>query len=271
MKWNFDNKVAFISGGASGLGRKVAQDMVQSGAKVAIVDIDPDLGQKTAEDLNAIRSGHTLFFQGSVSDKAFIEHAVADTVREFGDIDFLINSAGVLRDFMVNKFDEKKWDFTIDVNLKGMAICSEAVVTHWVNESKAKAAERGEKYLPVMENKPRVIVSISSLAAEGNPGQVAYSASKAGVLGVTLTMAKELAKYNIRAHAVQPTLIETPILNDLLDRDEGKFKKMYESRIPFGIGQPEYVSDPICFLCSEGGFFMSGCVIPINGGRLEGL
>lgn len=271
VKWNFKNKSALITGGASGIGRQIALDMATSGANVAIIDVAEDLGNKTCGEIDAKGPGKALFFKASVSDKVAIDDVVAKTVAEFGDIDFLVNCAGVLRDFLISRFDEKKWDFTVDVNLKGVAVCTQAVATHWVGKSKETAKEKGEKYLPTLENPPRVMVNIASMAADGNMGQLAYSATKAGVIGITLTAAKELNRYNVRAHAVKPTLIDTPIIGDLLEKNEGKFKKMYENRIPFGIGKTSYVSDVVCFLCSEGGYFMNGCVIPINGGKLGGL
>ena len=271
MNFKFDGKSAFISGGASGIGNKIAMDFAASGANVAIVDVQEDLGNKALETLKAAGPGKAIFCKASVSDVEAINKAVDDTVKEFGDIDFCINCAGVLRDFLITRFDEKKWDFTIDVNLKGVAVCTQAVATHWSKVSKAKAKEKGVKYLPILENPPRVIVNIASMAADGNMGQLAYSASKAGVVGITLTAAKELNRYNVRAHAVKPTLIATPIIGDLLETQDGKFKKMYESKIPFGIGKTEYVSDVVTFLCSEGGYFMNGCIIPINGGKLDGL
>lgn len=271
MQWNFKGKSAFITGGASGIGRQIALDMVKSGASVAIIDMDEATAKKTVEELKAEGNGKVLFFKASVSDFDAVNNAVTETVKEFGDIDFLVNCAGILRDFLISKFDVKKWDFTIDVNLKGVAICTQAVATHWISQSKKKAQEKGEKRIPILDNPPKVIVSISSMAADGNIGQFAYSATKAGVVGLTLTAAKELNQYNIRAHAVKPTLIETPIIGDLLKTQEGKFKKMYESKIPFGIGKTSYVSDVVCFLCSEGGYFLNGCIIPINGGKLDGL
>ena len=271
MKWNFNNKTVLISGGASGIGRQIALDMAQSGAAIAILDLNKELGEQTVKELKTLTQKPVIFLQGSVSDKEFVDEAVTKVFNELGDIDFLINCAGILRDFMVHKFDEKKWDFTMDVNLKGAAVCAQAVVAHWVTISKNMAKEKGVKYLPLLENKPRVIVSISSLAADGNAGQLAYSASKAGIIGMTLTLARELAKYNVRSHAIKPTLIATPIIGDLLKRDEGKFKDYYEGRIPFGIGKTSYVSDPVCFLCSEGGYFMNGCIIPVNGGKMDGL
>jgi 3-oxoacyl-[acyl-carrier protein] reductase len=246
-------------------------DMAQNGASVVIVDLNEELGKKTLEEIKAAGNGKALFFKASVSDVNAVNNAVAETIKQFKSIDFLVNCAGILKDFLIAKFDEKKWDLTIDVNLKGVAVCTQAVVTQWVNESKTKATGQNLKFLPTLDNPPKVIVNISSMAADGNMGQLAYSASKAGVVGMTLTCAKELNQYNIRCHAVKPTLIDTPIIGDLLSKDEGKFKSMYENKIPFGIGKTQYVSDVVCFLCSEGGYFMTGCIIPINGGKVDGL
>ncbi len=271
MKWDFEGKVAFITGGASGIGRKIALDMAESGASVAVFDLNKEMGIETLAKLKEVGNGNALFHSGSVSDKKAMEKAVEKTFKELGEVDFLINCAGVLRDFLITKFSEEKWDMTIDVNLKGVVIATQAVSTRWVNASKEKAKKQGKKYLETTENPRKVIVNIASMAADGNVGQLAYSASKAGVVGATKTMAKELARYNVRAHAVKPTLIETPIIGDLLEKQEGKFKDYYESRIPFGIGKTSYVSDPVCFLCSQGSYFMNGCVIPINGGKLGGL
>lgn len=271
MKWNFEGKVAFVSGGASGIGRQIALDLATNGASVAILDLNAELGAKTCEELKKVGNGKAIFCVGSVSSVEAVNKSVNETYSQLGEIDFVINCAGILKDFLIGRFNEKFWDMTIDVNMKGVAVCTQAVVAKWAADSKKAAEVKGLKRLPVLEHKPRVIVNIASMAADGNMGQMAYSASKAGVVGMTLTMAKELVQYNVRAHAVKPTLIDTPIIGDLLDKEEGKFKKMYEDKIPFGIGKTSYVSDVVCFLCSEGGYFMNGAIIPINGGKLDGL
>jgi 3-oxoacyl-[acyl-carrier protein] reductase len=271
MKWNFEGKVAFVSGGASGIGRQIALDLAINGASVAIFDLNAELGQKTCEEIKQVGNGKVIFCSGSVSSVENVNQAVTTTCTQLGEIDFLINCAGILRDFLISRFNEKFWDMTIDVNLKGVAVCTQAVVARWAADSKKAAEVKGLKRLPILDHKPRVIVNIASMAADGNMGQIAYSASKAGVIGMTLTMAKELVQYNVRSHAVKPTLIDTPIIGDLLQKDGEKFKKMYEEKIPFGIGKPSYVSDVVCFLCSEGGYFMNGAIIPINGGKLDGL
>src|SRR6056297_639397 len=173
MKWNFEGKVAFITGGASGIGRKIALDMASNGASVAIFDLNKELGIQTLAEVKEAGNGNAEFFSGSVSNKETVEEAVDKTYEKLGEIDFLINCAGILRDFLISRFEEDKWDSTINVNLKGVAICTQAVATKWVNKSRAKAKEQGEKYIPTLENPAKVIVNIASMAADGNVGQVA--------------------------------------------------------------------------------------------------
>lgn len=272
MNWNFTGKVAFITGGASGIGLQVARDMMENGARVAIVDRNTAALAKAGE-LLCVKASTTnlLLIEGDVRDRKFVCDAVLRAQREAGDVDFVINCAGILDDFLMSKFDETKWDETIGINLKGTALCISSFAEHWVTIAKAQAAAEGVKHLPVLKHKARVIVNLASMAAEGNIGQLAYSASKSGIVGMTLTAAKELVRYNVRVHCVKPTLIDTPMIRDLLTKDDGKFRGLYEERIPFGIGCPSNVSDLVCFLCSEGGWFMNGCVIPVNGGKIDGL
>ena len=270
--WNFKGKIAFITGGASGIGLQVAHDMAVSNAAVAIMDRNATELARAYEQIRAAAPGACmLVVEGDVRDRNTMWAAAARAQEKLGDVDFVINSAGILDDFLMSKFDERKWDDTIDTNLKGTSLCMSAFAESWVKTAKEQAAKRGVKYLPVLEHKPRVIVNLSSMAADGNIGQLAYAASKCGIVGMTLTAAKELVRYNVRVHCVKPTLIDTPMIHDLLTKDSGKFKKFYEERIPFGIGRPANVADVICFLCSEGGWFMNGCVIPVNGGKIDGL
>jgi 3-oxoacyl-[acyl-carrier protein] reductase/2-hydroxycyclohexanecarboxyl-CoA dehydrogenase len=234
--------------------------------------VNEELGKKTAEEIGKLNGGKCLFIKVDVSDYEAVNAAIKTTVEKFGDLDFQVNSAGVLRDAMMAKYDDNKWDFTVKVNLKGVAVCMSAFASYIAAESKKLQEQKGADYkLTTLDHKPRVIVNISSMAADGNVGQLSYSATKAGVIGMTKTAAKELVRYNVRTHAVKPTLIETPIIGDLLQKQEGKFKSMYESRIPFGIGKTEYVSDVVLFLSGKGGYFINGAVIDINGGKLDSL
>jgi 3-oxoacyl-[acyl-carrier protein] reductase len=272
MKWTFKGKVAFVTGGASGIGLQVARDMAVSGAGVVIIDRNaPGLAQAGEQIRAAAPGARLLLVEGDVRDRKAMWTAAARAQGEIGDVDFVISSAGILDDFLMSKFDEGKWDETVGTNLKGTALCMSAFAESWVGTAKEQAAKRGVKHLPVLEHKPRVIVNLASMAADGNIGQLAYTASKCGIVGMTLTAAKELVRYNVRVHCVKPTLIDTPMIQGLLTKDSGKFRSLYEERIPFGVGLPANVADLICFLCSEGGWFMNGCVIPVNGGKIDGL
>lgn len=253
----FKDRVALITGGASGIGARAARDFAREGAKIAIFDTqDAGVIEKMIKD----DGGDVIFIQGSVSKKDDVENFVRKSFDAFGDADYLINSAGILRDSMFIKMTEEEWDQVIDVNLKGTFLVTQAVARRWVE------AARGEHKEKITDYPDKRIVTISSMAANGNVGQTNYSASKAGIIGLTLTWAKELVRYNIRSHAIKPTLIDTGIVENLLTKQDGKWKNYFEEHIPFGIGKPKHVSDSILFLCSKESYFLNGQIIEVNGG-----
>jgi 3-oxoacyl-[acyl-carrier protein] reductase len=270
---HFKDKVALVTGGASGIGKETAIQFAKQGAKVAIFDVNQKTLEATHEELKKI-TGDTIAILGDASQKDNVDACIAKVVERFGTVDYLVNSAGILRDGLIAKISEADFDAVIATNLKGVFLFIQACVKAWtkVPLEKIKAAKAANKPAPNPADFPdKRIVTISSMAAEGNIGQVAYAASKAGVLGITKTAAKELIQYNIKAHAIQPTLIDTPIIGDLLTKEDGKWKKFYEGRIPLGIGKPKYVADAILWLCSEESNFMTGNVIQLNGGKLGEL
>ncbi len=260
---HFKDKVVFMTGGASGIGRQTSIDFAKHGAKVVVFDM-ADAGAAVAAEIEK-SGGKALFVKGNVAKKEDVDKAVDKAFETFGTVDILINAAGILRDGMLHKLSEADWDLVIAVNLKGAFLVTQAIAKKWIAFCQANKKEN------IMDYPDRRIVGIASMAAEGNIGQTNYSASKAGLIGMTKTWAKELVRYNVRTHAVMPTLIETPIIGDLLKKDDGKFEKMYKEKIPFGIGKPNYVSDVIMFLCSPESVFMNGGVIQINGGKLGEL
>ncbi len=265
MKKRFEGKSVFITGGSTGIGAKTAIEFAKEGANVAIFDINDKDGKLTIEECKKAGGPKALFLNGDISKIADIDGAMQKAFDEFGEVDILINSAGVLRDAMIHKLTEENWDFVINTNLKGTFFAIQAAAKRWI----AICKEIGKK--SPMEYPDRRIINISSMAANGNFGQINYSASKAGVIGMALTAAKELVRYNVRAHAIQPTVIETPITHDLLTKQDGKFREMYSARIPFGLGKAKYVSDVLLFLSSEDSMFMNGNVLQINGGKLGDL
>ncbi|MBN2157517.1 MAG: SDR family oxidoreductase [Candidatus Lokiarchaeota archaeon] len=261
----FKGKSVFLTGGSTGIGRQTALDFAREGAMVTIFDINESGGTQTAEDCKAVGAEKSLFIKGDISNFESVDGAIQKAFDEMGAVDILVNSAGVLRDAMIHKLEEKNWDFVIAINLKGTFLAIQACAKRWIEKCK----EMGN--LNTMEYPDRRIINISSMAANGNIGQMNYSASKAGVIGMTLTAAKELVRYNVRTHAVQPTMVATPLTEELLTKQEGKFKEMYEGRIPFGIGKPSYISEVILFLAGPESIFMNGNIIPINGGKLGDL
>jgi len=261
----FKGKSVFLTGGSTGIGRQTALDFAKENAKVTIFDINEEGGQKTTKDCKTAGAEKVLFIKGDISNYASVDGAIQKAFDEMGTVDILINSAGVLRDAMIHKLEEKNWDFVIAINLKGTFLAIQACAKRWIEKCKTM----GE--LPTMQYPDRRIINISSMAANGNIGQINYGASKAGVIGLTLTAAKELVRYNVRTHAIQPTVVETPLTEDLLTKQDGKFKEMYEGKIPFGIGKTSYISDVILFLAGPESIFMNGNIISINGGKLGDL
>ncbi|MBD3188817.1 SDR family oxidoreductase [Candidatus Bathyarchaeota archaeon] len=270
---DFKDKVVLVTGGASGIGKETALQFASHGANVAIFDIDQEEIEKTHEELKA-QGGEAIAVVGDVRKSENVEACVGKVVERFGPPDFLINCAGILKDALIHRMPDEMFEDVINVNLKGVFFSIRECAKIWVKEPYGKikqAKKAGDPIPPPTEFPDRRIINIASMAAEGNIGQVAYSASKAGVIGITKTAAKELIKYNIKTHAIMPTLIDTPIIGDLLVKDDGKWRKFYEGRIPLGIGKPRYVADAILFLCSDESFFMNGNVMHLNGGKLGDL
>ncbi|MFX1276584.1 MAG: SDR family NAD(P)-dependent oxidoreductase [Promethearchaeota archaeon] len=258
----FEGKVAFITGGASGLGEKTAKDFAMEGAKVVLFDFDKENGERVEKEIKD-NGGNVIFIEGDVRLKDQVENGVKTAFEKHGTVDFLLHSAGILQDGMINKLSEERWDNVINTHLKGFFLVLQACVIRWINYCKENPKEN------IADYPDKRVITISSQAAEGNIGQLNYSAAKAGMLGMVKTAGLELIRYNIKTHAIMPTLIETPILGELLSKDDGKWRKYYSGRIPLGIGVPDYVSKVILFLCSEESWFMNGEIIGINGGRLD--
>jgi len=241
----FDGKVAFLTGGASGLAERAAKDFAAEGAKVVILDFDKENGLRVEKEIKDA-GGEVLFIEGDVRKSDSVEAGVNQAFEKYETVDFLIHSAGILKDGMIHKLSEENWNDVINTHLKGFFLT-----------------------LKIADYPDRRVIAISSQAAEGNIGQLNYAAAKSGMIGMVKTAGLELIRYNIRSHAIMPTLIETPILGELLSKQEGKWRKYYSGRIPLGIGESKYVSQVILFLCSDAAWFMNGEVIGINGGRLD--
>ena len=241
-------KVAIVTGGASGIGKGVAELFIEEGAKVVVADYDVDTGKETVEELN--KNGEAIFVQVDVSDTEAAEAMVEKTVEEFGKVDILINNAGVTADGFLSKMSEDAWDKVIDVNLKGVFNCSKF------------AAQK------MMESGGGVILNASSVVGlYGNVGQTNYAASKFGVIGLTKTWAKELAGKGVRVNCVAPGFTKTEMIEAVPDKILDKMK----NKTPVGrLGEIEDIANAYLFLASDDASFINGAVLPVDGGLVLG-
>lgn len=238
-------KVAAITGGARGIGHSTAVKFAAEGAKVAVCDINPDLMQQT---LAAIRSagGEAEGYQVDVTDKAQIAAMVSGVMANWGRIDCVVNNAGIVMDAQLKRMTDDQFDKVIDINLKGVYNCTRAVVDIMLAQASG------------------VILTTSSIVGlYGNFGQTNYAASKFAVIGMTKTWAKELGRKGIRAIAVCPGFIATPILKQMPDQVLGEMAK----KVPCGrLGLPEEVANVFAFLASDEAAYINGAVISVDGG-----
>lgn len=242
------DKVAIITGSGRGLGAATALRMAEEGANVIVNDISEDSARETAAAIEGL-GRKVLISLHDVSVTAQANALVDEAKSKFGRVDILVNNAGITRDSMLHKLTEEKWDEVIRVNLKGPFNMGQAC---------AKA---------MMENKYGKIINLSSVAWLGNVGQTNYSASKAGVVGLTRTWALELARYQINVNAVAPGLIDTQLTQAI----PVEVKEKFLSKIPMRrIGKAGDIAALVCFLASDEANYITGQCIQIDGGLTTG-
>jgi 3-oxoacyl-[acyl-carrier protein] reductase len=234
-----------VTGAARGLGRCIAQTLAAAGAKVACIDVNAEtLADTVAAIRNAGGVAEPIACDVTQSDK--VGEAVDQVVKLWGELDILVNNAGITRDNVIVRMKDDQWDSVININLRGTFLFT-------------RAAAR-----PMMKARGGRIINIASVSGlMGNPGQVNYSASKAGVIGLTRTVARELASRGITVNAVAPGFIATDMTAALGDAMIEQIKK----EVPLGrMGEPQDVADAVLFLASDAASFITGHILTVDGG-----
>jgi 3-oxoacyl-[acyl-carrier protein] reductase len=239
------DKVAIITGAGSGIGEATAIKFAQEGARVAVCDINESAAHRVAKVINDA-GGEAIHFVIDVTDKDSIARMVEGVMARWGRVDTLVNNAGIVDDAQFKKMTDEQFERVIDVNLKGVYNCTKAVVDIMLHQHSG------------------CILNASSIVGiYGNFGQTNYAATKFGVIGMMKTWARELGKKGIRANAICPGFIETPILKSMPE----KVIKMMEDKVPMGrLGRPEEIANTYAWLASDEASYISGAVIEVSGG-----
>jgi len=240
---NLSNRVAIVTGSARGIGRAIALRLADAGANIVVSDIDD--AEPVANEIRA-KGRQSLAVKANVTSATDVEKLVEATVSNFGRVDILVNNAGITRDQLLLRMSEEEWDAVLNVNLKSVFLCTRAVLRHMLKQRWGR------------------IISISSIVGVvGNPGQANYAASKAGIIGFTKTIAREVGSRGITANAIAPGFIETKMTQALNENQRQELMK----RIPLGsLGTPQDVAEAVAFLASEEARYITGQVLGVDGG-----
>lgn len=240
-----EGKKVLITGAAQGIGKAIAICMAKEGANIAISDINLDLAKETAKEVESL-GVKAIAIEGNVADSASAEEMVKAVVEGLGGIDVLVNNAGITRDTLLMRMKDDDWDAVINVNLKGTFNCTRSAI-------KRMSKQRSGK-----------VINIASIVGlMGNVGQANYSASKAGVIGLTKTTAREFAARGINVNAVAPGFIATA----MTDAVPEKARNELISNIPMGkLGSSDDVANAVLFLASAASDYVTGQVLSVNGG-----
>jgi 3-oxoacyl-[acyl-carrier protein] reductase len=244
---DLSGKVSIVTGAGSGIGRAIAYRLAESGARVVVNDVIEDSGTATVKDIQS-KGGEAIFVLADISTWEGAKTLAEKTKETYDRIDILINNAGITRDKLLRDMQEDDWDKVLNINLKGAFNCCKFVTPYMIEQQYGK------------------IVSLSSRAHMGNPGQANYSSSKAGIIGLTRSLSLELGRFNINVNAIAPGMIDTEGL-----RNHPKYDMVIERAIKITplkrIGKPEDVADLVEFLVSDASSYITGEVVHITGGR----
>ena len=242
-----ENKIALVTGAARGIGQAIALQLAADGADLALCDVKAEWLEDTAAKVKAL-GRRAESYAMDVANGAAVGEAVAKVLADFGRIDVLVNNAGITRDTLLIRMSEEDWDAVLDVNLKGAFLVTKAVV----------------KFM--MKQRSGAIVNIASVVGiMGNAGQANYTASKAGLIALTKTTAKEMGSRNIRVNAVAPGFIHTAMTDKLSEPVKDAMLKM----VPLGrLGEPEDVAKAVAFLASDNAAYVNGQTLAVCGGMV---
>ena len=240
-------KICIITGGARGIGKEICSYFLKEGAVVCIFDMNEVEALKTLKEFDEVfGAGRAFFFNVDVTNGQSVEGSIEEIIKRLGSIDILVNNAGITSDNLILRMSIDEWKRVIDINLTGTFICSKYVSRYMLKQ------KRG-----------RIINMSSVIGIKGNAGQCNYSASKAGVIGLTKSLAKELASRNINVNAIAPGYIET----EMTKKIDEKYREKIISMIPNGkLGTVEDVAKVAVFLASDDSEYITGAVINLDGG-----
>ncbi len=238
-------KCALITGSGRGIGKEIAMTLAKAGANIGVVDLDIATAQETADEIAKL-GVKTIALKANVASEEDVTTMVKDFVAEMGTIDILVNNAGITKDGLIMRMKEADWDLVLDVNLKSAFLCSKAVCRTMLKQESGR------------------IINIASISGViGLPGQANYSASKAGMIGMTKALAKEFATKSVTVNAVAPGFIRTA----MTDKLSAEVVKGYEDAIPMSrMGNPDDIANAVLFLSSDLASYVTGQVIGVNGG-----
>jgi 3-oxoacyl-[acyl-carrier protein] reductase len=244
------DKVAIVTGSGRGIGEGIALRFAEEGAKVVVNDVNEADVRRTVEAIKS-KGGQAVGVVGSVTAREVTQKMVDTAVKEFGTLDILINNAGITRDAMLHKMTDEQWDQVIDVNLKGVFLCTQCAARVMREKGHGK------------------IVNISSTSWRGNPGQLNYSATKAGVIGMTKTAAKELAPKGINVNVIAPGMIWTDMIKAMPPAIVERMEKSLAFIVPLNRkGAPQDIANLALFLASDESSFITGQLIHCDGGMI---
>jgi 3-oxoacyl-[acyl-carrier protein] reductase len=256
----FKDKVVIVTGSGRGIGRETVLRFAREGARVVVNDLDADVAEQVLAEVRAL-GGHGIVSTADVASRTQVQAMVDATVETFGTVDILVNNAGIIDTAMLWKMTEAQWDRVIAIHLKGTFNCLQAVAPLFI----ARAQRQ-----PEARSNGKVINTSSIAGLRGTVGQINYGAAKAGIIGLTMSAARELARYRVQVNAVAFGTVETRMTEVI--RTDPRFAERYTKDIPLGyVATPADVAPPILFLASDDANYITGHTLNISGGLYMGV